>query len=405
MKSIELIKQVTIIRKTRQDSLELYSGLLAPEFNIFNYINTDENKLSEILALILNPSGVHGQGAIFLKMFLEKTGLNFELAGEVKVTTEAPTNRISNANRRIDILLDSPNSDFALAIENKPWASDQELQCSDYLMHLEKMGRRKYCLFYLTPEGTEPDKKSLSEVKVKEYKQVEQFKLLSYKEIIEWLEDCRDKCQADRFRFFINDFIKYLNNTFLGIRDMGTIETIVETVRNDREKITSVFEIVKAKDLLIKTLIDKFASQCEELCKDKKWHIQRIELNNNPFSAVHYSFREGDKLGPCLQFDKPNYAMLIFGIAEQENLPSYPKEIKDTLDSAFGVSKTCSHWPWYRCANPNDTILPVPANWKDNPEVWSMIENGAMIKLWEKAVCKIYDVLEEANLLDKLSGR
>lgn len=44
--------------------------LLAGDFNVFDFISPDENRLSDILAFLLNPGAAHGQGNIFLIHFL-----------------------------------------------------------------------------------------------------------------------------------------------------------------------------------------------------------------------------------------------------------------------------------------------------------------------------------------------
>ena len=43
---------------------------LATGFNVFDLIEPDENKLSDVLAGLLNPKGAHGQGDLFLRLHL-----------------------------------------------------------------------------------------------------------------------------------------------------------------------------------------------------------------------------------------------------------------------------------------------------------------------------------------------
>lgn len=44
----------------------------ATRFNVFGLIDPDENKFSDILKDLLDPNGTHGQGGVFLGLFLEK---------------------------------------------------------------------------------------------------------------------------------------------------------------------------------------------------------------------------------------------------------------------------------------------------------------------------------------------
>src|ERR1051326_3811380 len=59
--------------KARAYRLEL-DRYKATRFNVFDYVRPDENRLSDILHDLLDPSGTHGQGAIFLNCFLEMIG-------------------------------------------------------------------------------------------------------------------------------------------------------------------------------------------------------------------------------------------------------------------------------------------------------------------------------------------
>jgi hypothetical protein len=46
----------------------------ATGFNVFDFIDPDENKLSDVLAWLLDPKGSHGQGDVFLPQLFEHLG-------------------------------------------------------------------------------------------------------------------------------------------------------------------------------------------------------------------------------------------------------------------------------------------------------------------------------------------
>ena len=48
----------------------------ATAFNVFDLIEPKENKLSDILADMLDPKGDHGQGELFLRLLLERISKN-----------------------------------------------------------------------------------------------------------------------------------------------------------------------------------------------------------------------------------------------------------------------------------------------------------------------------------------
>ena len=111
------------IFQTAKKEMDVY---LACDFNVFDYIAPDENRLSDIIAGLLDPNGKHGQGDVFLREFLKVTGKseNYNVQKR-KVIREGPTTYIRKSQRRIDITIDFGKS--GIGLENKPWAGEQEV--------------------------------------------------------------------------------------------------------------------------------------------------------------------------------------------------------------------------------------------------------------------------------------
>jgi hypothetical protein len=183
----------------------------ASGFNVFDLIRPDENRLSDVLALLLDPRGAHGQGDLFLRLLIEKldTGLSAEQTKHAWVQREAPTRRIDNNRRRMDVLVDAGD---LVAIENKVNAAEQPEQVKDYLQHLRHcvQGRSaSSTLIYLTPSGRPPD--SISREDMDREVAGNRLRCWSYgKHLRVWLEACRSQCEAPRFRDFLTDFIHYI---------------------------------------------------------------------------------------------------------------------------------------------------------------------------------------------------
>lgn len=121
---------VRVSREARQ----ALASAVAESFSVFDYIEPDENRLSTIIADLLDPKGKHGQGSTFLAAFLkqlEALGCKIpshsqaDLDGAT-VVNEATTSFLTSAARRIDIRIELPHR-FGIGIENKPWAGEQEL--------------------------------------------------------------------------------------------------------------------------------------------------------------------------------------------------------------------------------------------------------------------------------------
>ncbi len=183
----------------------------ASGFNVFDLIRPDENRISDVLALLLNPRGAHGQGDLFLRLLIKKlnTGLNLKDTKHAKVWREASTHKIDNSRRRIDVLVDAGD---LVAIENKVNADEEPGQIKDYLEHLRLWteGRSvRSTLIYLTPGGRLPD--SLQRENLDREVADNRLRCWSYgRHLCTWLEMCRRQCEAPRFRDFLSDFIHYI---------------------------------------------------------------------------------------------------------------------------------------------------------------------------------------------------
>ena len=113
----------------------------------------------------------------------------------------------------IEITFLTSEGPAAIAIENKPWAKDQDKQLIHYAKHLQKRYDGRFTLIYLTPEGGDPSKDS---IKPKEKKKLEREKKLTMASIQTWASDdgwlkrAEDEVKAERVRWFVSDFRKAL---------------------------------------------------------------------------------------------------------------------------------------------------------------------------------------------------
>jgi hypothetical protein len=197
----------------------------ATRFKVFDLIDPDENKLSDILADLLDPKGTHGQGDTFLRLLVARLERDSypALTREAVVRREAPTDSLRNRRRRIDILVDMG---LLLAIENKVDSGEQKDQVKDYLRHLAnctKANQKPYLLIYLTRDGGPPKWLNAGEFKA----ETDQHRLFCWnyqKHVHDWLEDCRQRCAAARFQYFLSAFITYT-----------TTDLKLETSRDEQE--------------------------------------------------------------------------------------------------------------------------------------------------------------------------
>jgi len=197
-------------------------------FNVFDWIEPQENDLSRIMRDLLDSQGSHGQGDIFLQAALDKlfhlpTDIKASEFGHSIVITEAPTNEL----RRIDILINAKSGFSGIAIENKPWAEEGEEQLEDYAEYLrERYGGRSFCLIFLHgPNVGEP--KSLKEETRSALESERRFQTIPYyspsgASLHQWLVRCVEICQADKVRWFLRDFASYVADRFKSVEEEAT---------------------------------------------------------------------------------------------------------------------------------------------------------------------------------------
>ncbi|HYE32147.1 MAG TPA: PD-(D/E)XK nuclease family protein [Methylomirabilota bacterium] len=185
---------------------------LSSRFNIFSFIEPDENRLSDIIAALLNPKGAHGQGDKFLREFLKCVcGRTLPKVGSVAVQREDFTTFIKSDRRRMDILVEM--EDLAVAIENKPWAREQEDQVRDYIRHLHSRYGDRFIIVYLSATGCEPT--SLQEKQKQELKAAGRLVCAAYNgHLRDWLELCVKESSSDKIRWFLRDFINFIEGEF-----------------------------------------------------------------------------------------------------------------------------------------------------------------------------------------------
>ena len=206
---------------------------LAHRFNVLDYLRTDELGLSRIIADLLDPGARHGQRALFLKTLLEMLqSITHWLDLDVDRAT-VNQEQVIEKQRRIDIeveIRDGNGALYRLAIENKPYAGDQNRQVVNYLEHLKKKeDGGGFVLIYLSSDGHPPSEESLPKTELQRWR--DHFVIMPYDDqsygkeaddrfkrtdfaLTTWLSTCREKCSVERLCWFLDDTEKYCQRTF-----------------------------------------------------------------------------------------------------------------------------------------------------------------------------------------------
>ena len=356
-----------------------FDRYLARRFNVFDYLRTDERGLTSIIADLLNPQASHGQGPLFLWALLEKLGvlpLRYDL-GECHVSVEVE-HRIPSG-RKIDLLarIDKPNGDvFCVAVENKPFAPDQNNQIKDYLKHLNSKYVERFLLLYFSPTGEGPSEQSL-DPRGLEASWKDRFGIVPYHHseesrpdafddfrfpfsLTDWLKECRTRCEIDRLRWFLYDVVLYCQRTF-GERVMttdGKTKTVRDFVLENSDNMKVAEAIYHSwpgiKVELYRTFLKRLKKKIENRMKDETDGV-RIDCGDGTENWLSL-YRDCWTGRTCedgsvnrrtiiMEAEKKDANEWYIGISNPGN--SKPNKLKKALARRLGSEKFEKNFPWY----------------------------------------------------------
>lgn len=402
-----LLNDVNDKIKALDTAKQLYSQQLAPEFRVFDFINTDENSLSWILANLLDPNGTHAQKDLFLRQFINICLPNLSknaiwqpytpYLAQTSVVTEQTTTA-SNTQRRMDIYLSlGDKTKFGICIENKPYASDQQNQMFDYEIEMRKRHQENFHLVYLCENG-EPTDWSVPAKTLEAWKASNLISFVTYTQLVEWLTSCKTACQNQSVIEFINQFIKFIQKQFMGVEDMSESQSIIESILSNKENLATSFKIFNSIETIRYSLIKKLITDLESLNRESEspYKISTTEMNGKCGDKIIFSI-PNNTLAICFEFEGSAFNMPALGVfipnkKIQQGQPQFDK-ITDVLSKSFPSEKlrSSTDWCyWYQFQ---------PRNWWSDSEAWEMIYTGDMAKKIIKEVDNFYNILKENNLL------
>ena len=192
-------------------------------FNILRLFPIGETMHSKLLKLLLDPKGEHGQGNLFLLLFLESIGIKEPSQGIWKVTTE---------ESNIDLLIKRDDPPSIIIIENKSnWARDQPNQLYRYWYstiykvtnnfdpYYYKLNINNFIIIYLCPYGKMYERQSIAKPEgfMKKLPEIipMDIKILTFKENIDyWIKKCIENIPPlnHRMREYLKQYQEICNN-------------------------------------------------------------------------------------------------------------------------------------------------------------------------------------------------
>ncbi|CAJ0697948.1 PDDEXK-like family protein [Ralstonia mannitolilytica] len=379
---------------------QAYASRLAPEFNALSLLSPDELRLSAVLAELLDPQGRHAQGRKFWDLFVRHFGLPAwaNYASKIRVRTEVLTNGAERADRRIDLLVEIDDR-CAIAIENKPWAADQDRQVADYLTHLQVRYPSDHALIYLSGMGSAPAPSSITATERMQAESDKRLLIAGFNQLVPWLAECRGACEAPTVAAFLREFEDYIRAEFLGVQDMAEQKIIIEEATRNAECIGAAMELILAGSAIKESLLRKLPEQVRERIA-KHGHSWLLTIENDHWWDQYQGFTvlldPQDSYGIRFQFEQSQLRGFFFGIKKEQKASPLPA-VCLALDQEFNCRcDVTEHWAWWR-----NFEAPLYA-WNTSVEPWQQLADGRLADTIIGLVVQVRACLEDLRLLPLL---
>ncbi len=370
----DLLNEFHLWYDVDQQAKRRYQAQLAPDFQLMAFLRSDENALSAYLSLLLDPNGAHGQSDLYLSSFLR-------LFQDQKFHP-APAEHKSNhkefrlpSGRRLDMYLRF--SSGGVAIENKPWATDQPNQLLDYAIYLNKQHGDDWLLIYLSngdvcerslPMGTPA---SLAE----------RIVTFDFFRIKAWLEDCARHTRANSVRVFVEALAQFVDQHINGERHLDTTQELTRLLLRNDKNIKAAFlisqQLREAKREMWRGFLAHLKLNLSHLNAELFW--DQTLLDGSPQGSFSIRFDPSHLFGLGWAFDRGNHGRLYFGICrwdEGEHAELDVQRLGKHMDALCDVSGgTTKWWPWWTYDARAFSSLPIASDWSVDPDAWLMLND------------------------------
>lgn len=388
----KLLDDVTLWRESHKKANALFSRQLAPDFNLFSLFSINEMTLSKCLAFLLDEKETHGQKDLFIKKFYEM----FSSWENIKLTPNqyhVDVEYMINTGRRIDILL-TDNKKY-IAIENKPWACDQEEQLKDYGIWLQQKAQTNdsWLLIYLCNRGF--NEYSLPKTTDESIKS--NIITITFYQLRNWLMDCALYVQAPKVKLFVEDLIQYIQEEVNGEIDMTQKQELIELILSNPNNLNSAFLIAQNAAILKTELFKKFIDNLQK----QTTHLGvKIELDaeiEKCYSGFQIMFNEKDSFVLRWAFDNPMQKNMYYGIRRKDSNVPYNAEkyqqIAIQIKGILSSPKTNQDWPAWDWTNKNAMPQSIEV------DIWFSFTQPQMSAFSQSVLGIINKVYENKTLL------
>jgi hypothetical protein len=409
-----LLENITFNIGTLLEARKRFAAQLAPDFNLFNFLRHNEMGLSSAIADLLDPNGTHGQGNVFLERFVRNLATDYDCADYDWIAStndwQVSTEKTLSNQRRLDIYMQSKNG--LVAIENKPWAGDQEEQLIAYAEYLREHAQSiPWLLIYLG--NSEPSEGSINKSERQRLEQSKNLRLIKFDFLVEWLDECATKARALPVRVFIEELAKYIRTRVNGEMDMSEKNEVVKEILKSQKNIEAAFHVVNAIDSLKENLLDKFHDELKDACMPKGYKLEwdRGMKSGKKGAGFGVKLEGSHRLYIRIEFFYTSWNYAEWGIRREDKDVERDdvvwKNIHDLMTKNFGVGKISDRWPWWSTVEPiikfgKEIDQWNRADWNRSEIPWIKMDNGELVELIVDLADKVKKALSDANSLHLL---
>lgn len=382
-KSLELIELTKVIQHY-EGEIERRTG---GQFNLMRILGVGHLEVkthSPILGDFLSPNGTHGQGAVFLDLFVHQFGLAGFDPSSASLHLEYYTGvKTEDSGGRIDLFIqDSVGA--KIIIENKIYAQEQENQMLRYGKDFPEAH-----LIYLTLNGDEPSTADQSApVKVRS---------MAYKtDILEWLENCRKEAvNVPIVREAISQYINLIKELTQQNTSDRMSQKITEAALHDTNSLQAYFALVRAESDLKEQIVSGLVTKMKELsCKLELEFMDPMGPLSAKYGNFSFTKPAWEKRNFRIRFEMEfgGYRGFAFGFFDESKMTEEERNrLREAFESKLGGAKQSEYWPaWDFWGRYRD--------W--TPEVFEAIQFGSFLQDLEHLLNDLIKVADAFVLND-----
>lgn len=360
-------------------------------FNVFSILGLTTNEVrthTAFLKELLHPKGSHGQGDIFLKLFLEILKIEkFDLK-DVEVYKEYATGFINDdytEGGNLDILIYNGQQQ-CIVIENKIYAADQKNQLLRYYNFCkEKYPKNLPVLIYLTLDGRDPSMHSTDGLNF------ELTKLSYQDDIINWLEKCLQINCHSIVKETIQQYLHLIQSLTNKSKTSMMKNEVLKLISSDVDSFNSAKLIVDSYNNLIKNIIPQNTDRAILCLWNEKFHTPKESVVL--FSFDNYEFRIAISNEVNWHFQiapwRKDADKIVFGVANDDKIHF----LKDLLKSPdFDTFQNNNYTMWYYSKFLFDNISLTEYLELINPEsakIWSQKVIAESVEIIKNIILKL----------------